>query len=196
MQNLCKDTIFTHFIYSAELSTPVEEVYAACLLLKNTYNTTINSNRNGWQSPGFSDGAAPSVIFESLKAEVIQFANQISDAERLGLEFKVGNWWANISESNAYNVVHSHPGTDLVVVYYAKATDQSGELVLIRNDSSLSSNLFTNRPQESRFPLKPQAGRAYAFPAWLLHYVELSQDDEDRVSISFNLCAYGLGGIN
>lgn len=193
MQNLRKDTIFTNFIYSVELSTPAEETHAACLLLKDTYNTTANSNRNGWQSPGFGS-AAPSVIFESLKAEVIQFANKIADTEQLGFSFKVANWWANVSKSDAYNVVHSHPGTDLVVVYYAKATDKSGELVLIRNDSSLSSNLFNNRPYETRFPLKPQAGRAYAFPAWLLHYVELSQDDEERVSVSFNLC--GAGGLN
>lgn len=193
MQNLRKDTIFTNFIYSVELLTPAEEVHAACLLLKDTYNTTANSNRNGWQSPGFGS-TAPSVIFESLKAEVIQFANKIADTEQLGFSFKVANWWANVSKSDAYNVVHSHPGTDLVVVYYAKATDKSGELVLIRNDSSLSSNLFNNRPYETRFPLKPQAGRAYAFPAWLLHYVELSQDDEERVSVSFNLCE--AGGLN
>lgn len=193
MQNLRKDTIFTNFIYSVELLTPAGEVHAACLLLKDTYNTTANSNRNGWQSPGFGS-TAPSVIFESLKAEVIQFANKIADTEQLGFSFKVANWWANVSKSDAYNVVHSHPGTDLVVVYYAKATDKSGELVLIRNDSSLSSNLFNNRPYETRFPLKPQAGRAYAFPAWLLHYVELSQDDEERVSVSFNLCE--AGGLN
>jgi uncharacterized protein (TIGR02466 family) len=193
MQSLRKDTIFTNFIYSVELSTPAEETYAACLLLKDTYNTAANSNRNGWQSPGFGS-TAPSVIFEALKAEVTQFANKIADTEQLGFQFKVGNWWANISKSDAYNVVHSHPGTDLVVVYYAKATDKSGELVLIRNDSSLSSNLFNNRPYETRFPLKPQAGRAYAFPAWFLHYVELSQDDEERVSVSFNLCA--AGGLN
>ena len=195
MKNLCKDTIFTNFIYSAELSTPAEEVHAACLLLKGTYDTAVISNRNGWQSPGFGS-TAPSAVFESLKAEVTQFANQIANTEQLGFSFKVANWWANISKANSYNVVHSHPGTDLVVVYYAKATDKSGELVLIRNDSSLSSSLFNNRPYETRFPLKPQAGRAYAFPAWLLHYVELSQDDEERVSISFNLCVSELGGIN
>lgn len=193
MQNLRKDTIFTNFIYSVELLTPAEEVYSACLLLKDTYNTTANSNRNGWQSPGFGS-TAPSVIFESLKAEVLQFANKIADTEQLGFSFKIANWWANVSKPDAYNVVHSHPGTDLVVVYYAKATDKSGELVLIRNDSSLSSNLFNNRPYETRFPLKPQTGRAYAFPAWLLHYVELSQDDEERVSLSFNLCE--AGGLN
>jgi uncharacterized protein (TIGR02466 family) len=188
MKNVCKDNIFTNFVYSAELLTPVGDLNIASSRLKESYNTAENSNRNGWQSPGFG-GGEPSAVFGALKNEIISFANQIASAERLGFNFKVVNWWVNISAPGAYNVVHSHPGTDLVVVYYVSATDKSGELVLLRNDSSLSSNLFSNRPHELKFPLQPMAGRAYAFPAWLLHYVELSQDEEERISISFNLCA-------
>jgi len=144
-------------------------------------------------SPCFGSGA-PLVVFEALSAQVIEFANTVSVSEQLGAQFKVANWWANINDAGSYNVVHSHPGTDLVVVYYPKVSAQSGNLMLIRNDSALSSSLFNNKRQELSFPLRPETGRAYAFPGWFLHYVEPSQDDEARVSVAFNLCVNG--GIN
>lgn len=193
MKNLCRDSIFTNFIYSAELSVPAAEVYEGCLRLKQNYDTVGNSNRNGWQSPGFGSGA-PLPIFGVLSEKVIELANTVSVNEQLGLKFKMANWWANINDAAAYNVVHSHPGTDLVVIYYPKVSAQSGNLMLIRNDSALSSSLFNNKRQELSFPLRPETGRAYAFPAWFLHYVEPSLDNETRVSVAFNLCVDG--GVN
>lgn len=187
MKNLCRDHIFTNFIYSAELSVSAAEVHDGCVQLKHNYESAGNSNRDGWQSPGFGSGA-PLLVFEALSAQVIEFANTVSASEQLGAKFRVANWWANINDAGAYNVVHSHPGTDLVVIYYPKVSAQSGDLVLVRNDSALSSNLFNNRRRELSFPLRPETGRAYAFPAWFLHYVEPSQDAEPRVSVAYNLC--------
>lgn len=193
MNNLCRDTIFTNFIYSAELSIPAEEVYEGCLQLKQNHANVENSNRNGWQSPGFNSDA-PLPIFTELNNQVAEFAKLVSTGEQLGVGFKIANWWANINDAGAYNVVHSHPGTDLVVIYYPKVSAQSGNLTLVRNDSALSSSLFNNKRLELSFSLKPETGRAYAFPAWFLHYVEPSQDNELRVSIAYNLCVNG--GIN
>jgi len=193
MKNLCRDSIFTNFVYSAELSVSAADIYDACLQLKQSYANAENSNRNGWQSPGFGNGA-PLLVFEALSAQVIEFANTVSASEQLGVQFRMANWWANINDAGAYNVVHSHPGTDLAVIYYPKVSAKSGNLMLVRNDSALSSSLFNNKRQELSFPIQPQAGRAYAFPAWFLHYVEPSQDDECRVSVAFNLCVDG--GVN
>lgn len=187
MKNLCRDTIFTNFVYSAELPVSAAEVYEGCLQLIQSHANAENSNRDGWQSPGFGSGA-PLLVFETLSARVIEFANTVSASEQLGAQFKVANWWANINDAGAYNVVHSHPGTDLVVIYYPKVSAQSGSLVLVRNDSALSSSLFNNRRQELSFLLRPEVGKAYAFPAWFLHYVEPSQDDAPRVSVAYNLC--------
>lgn len=193
MKNLCRDTIFTNFIYSAELLVPAAEVYEGCLQLKQNHANAENSNRNGWQSPGFNSDA-PLPIFTELNNQVIEFAKLVSTDEQLGLKFKIANWWANINDAGAYNVVHSHPGTDLVVIYYPKVSTQSGNLTLVRNDSALSSSLFNNKRLELSFSLQPETGRAYAFPAWFLHYVEPSQDNECRVSVAFNLCVDG--GVN
>lgn len=187
MKNLYRDHIFTNFVYSAELSVPAAEVHDGCVQLKQNYADVGNSNRNGWQSPGFGEGA-PLPIFGVLADKVIEFANTVSASEQLGVQFRVANWWANINDAGAYNVVHSHPGTDLVVIYYPKVSAQSGNLALIRNDSALSSSLFNNKRQELSFYLRPETGRAYAFPAWFLHYVEPSQDSELRISVAYNLC--------
>jgi hypothetical protein len=188
MKNLLKDSIFNNFFYSVELSTPLLDAYDACIGVKNSMPGVQNSNRIGWQSVGFGCGA-PNLVLENLTKEVIEFADHIALVEMLGFNFKIANWWINVNPTNSYNVVHSHPGTDLVVLYYPTVPENSGRLAIVRNDSSLSSNLFINRPEELNFAIQPISGRAYAFPAWFLHYVEPSSSRQERVSIAFNLCA-------
>jgi len=186
MRNFFKDAIFTNFIYSCEFETPSVEVLDACVFLPSCYESVALSNRSGWQSPIFTKDFLHAA-FSSLKSEVLNFAAEVSRMEQLDVNFNVSEFWVNLNSSSAYNVPHPHPGSDLVVVYYADVPKDSGDLVLVRNDSGLNSRLFINKPREFHFSLKPQTGRAYAFPAWLLHYVEAGQSVDVRVSVSFNL---------
>jgi hypothetical protein len=186
MNNFLKDVVFGNFVYSCEFSICQKEVLNACLQLPDRYSGVVFSNRQGWQSPGFK-GRAPYDILDELAREALVFSNEVGRLEQLNTGFDVETFWVNINNAAAYNVAHAHPGADLVVVYYAKVPPHSGDLVLVRNDGGVISRLLTKKPAQFHFNISPQAGRAYAFPAWLLHYVEASQAEDLRVSVSFNV---------
>jgi uncharacterized protein (TIGR02466 family) len=187
MNNLFKDTIFSSFVYSCEFDICPASVSETCLRLPEEYEGVVVSNRRGWQSPGFR-GQTPYNVLNELALKVLDFSREVSRIEQLNIEINIDNFWVNINPANAYNMAHTHPGSDLVVVYYAKVPENSGDLFLVRNDSALSNSLFINSSTNKlQFGVSPQVGRAYAFPAWLLHYVEASESEDSRVSISFNM---------
>jgi uncharacterized protein (TIGR02466 family) len=117
--------------------------------------------------------------------EAFDFANSVLMIHNTKQKISKMTWWININPEQSYNVLHSHPKADLSVVYYAQV--DSGELVLMRNDGAMHLELFTKQPMSLRFPVQPEVGRFYAFPAHLLHYVQTNQTKADRISIAYNM---------
>lgn len=113
-----------------------------------------------------------------------------------GLTIEVVNGWVNINnpgrEQLNNNYYHMHGGYFLSFVYYAKVNQNSGNLVLnpphnmldyVLNEHLLENiNLFNHQ----RWHVKPEVGKLVCFPAWITHFAESNQSNEDRISFAFN----------
>lgn len=187
MKNILSDVIFPSFVTSGE----VEDIDNEALLIEiyqlKLEDDGINrSNKNGWHSKVYYDNA-PKENLNKLLIEAGRFGNDVLNFHKLGNHITSIDWWINVSPQYSYNILHAHPKSDLSVVYYPKVDSESSKLSIIRNDAALHTNLFHNHPDYYHYMIQPVVGRLYAFPSYLLHYVQSNMEDDDRVSIAFNL---------
>lgn len=174
--------IFPSFITSCipdiNLYTLVEECYE----IEKSCDSISNSNAGGYHSPTFSGDK-----FLSLLEVTKTFSNDLLHQKGLGLQVKEIEYWLNINKSNHYNVLHSHGRADLIGIYYVSLPENSGNFVVLRNDGSQYCDLYENRADMLEYVTEPEVGRLYLLPGHLWHYVEASQSEKDRISISFNI---------
>ena len=103
--------------------------------------------------------------------------------------------WININGKNSRNVDHNHPKCNLAGCFWIKANENSGEIVLKNPNTFTHYNLMEIIKEETKEDLffkfnhkiKPVEGTIVMFPADLIHSVSPNNDDEDRISIAFNL---------
>jgi uncharacterized protein (TIGR02466 family) len=102
--------------------------------------------------------------------------------------------WANVHTRGGYHTRHIHPATvQLSGVYYAKAPTGCGDLVF--HDLSRFLGLWAAAPStlevtdhnRSQLAVKPEAGLAVLFPAYVMHEVEANRSDGERVGIAYNI---------
>lgn len=148
------------------------------------------SNRGGWQSNDIDvfKHKELSVVAEILKEKIAFLTSQLNRSVFNSLDFD--NAWVNINKKHDYNVKHSHPGVAFSGCIYLKAPEDSGSIVFDRPDTKL---LFPI-PKDVYNPVlfnntsyKPRAGLVVIFPSWIEHEVTMSNSDEDRISIAFNM---------
>ena len=156
------------------------------LSFENKSNSrTINpgSNRGGFQSE-------PSERFDAIPSEFIEHVQSIFMNFPL---YKFTNWWVNINKKGDYNVSHTHPGSDLTVIWFL--TDNNRTLNLDNPNSHNRYKLQQVLPQTqqnslnigSSILLDAHAGDFIVFPADIRHSVEEHKLDTSKVSVSFNL---------
>lgn len=190
------EDIFPTKLYSAILDVDNNEIIDECYNMRTRDPEGKQfSNYNGWQSVSYSGkdlacwNEYPGI--SELGAKMILFANDACGSEDLEIEFSQGNitWWVNINNQFCYNVFHSHPKTDMVGLYYPKIEqdEPQGKITLVRTDGSMNHELYSNRGDYNYFDIKAEEGRAYLFPAHLLHFVSPNHTMKDRISISFNI---------
>ena len=133
------------------------------------------SNRGGYQSP--SPNGVDDIPFEYAD----YFINKLEFLPR----FRVNNWWLNINYKGNYNVVHTHPMTDLAVVWYM--TDNHG-LLKIRNPVAHQRwNVLDKLNIGIEKSIHATAGDIVVFPADIEHEVESHELREPRICLSFNI---------
>jgi len=132
------------------------------------------SNKGGFQSLGeTSFDKFP--FFEYIK-EKLSFLPPV----------EYGNWWVNINRKGNYNIAHTHPGTDLSVVWYL-TNNFSSPIRFISPFQYERSKLYALMGLHSEHIFKCDVGDILVFPGDLMHYVEQNESDEPRVTVSFNL---------
>ena len=154
------------------------------------------SNYDGWHSDYD--------LFERREEPVRQLCQFFTAASRLVLSRYwdkadvtkrklLFNGWVNVSGQHALNTIHSHVGYHISGVYYVKVPKPtkrfSGSLQFINSQTA------TVGPNEDlwdkMFPAKhtidPQEGRLLMFPSTLKHWVYPNAEDEDRISVAFNV---------
>ena len=146
----------------------VEELYQGAYQFKDRYKSNILSNQGGYQTPPFS--------LENFHPQGIQYIKEVTtEIGKCEIE-----WWYNINPTGAWNLPHTHPGSDFALVWYL--TDSDGLLKLL---SPFSQRVKTvDRPY---YNINAKKGDIIIFPSDIMHFVMANQRKEDRICISMNL---------
>jgi len=100
--------------------------------------------------------------------------------------------WFNVNPKSGFNIPHVHGGI-VSGVYYVASKENSGNIVFKNPASNIVYHCeadFVNSYNEvnsSSWCFSPKPGLLLLFPSWLEHYVHPNLNDEDRISISFNV---------
>jgi uncharacterized protein (TIGR02466 family) len=99
--------------------------------------------------------------------------------------------WININGRGAFNKPHNHPDCLLSGCYYVQVPESvdptSGQIEFLdprAGANMVSSPYLAFRPSMG---LRPRAGQLLIFPAYLAHWVLPNAEDQDRISIAFNI---------
>lgn len=185
--NSASDIIFTDFVHSVETDANLEYIESELKRISEDSQGTSRSSRGGYHSDLYDHNhKCGSGVLEELIDGATWYSTEYLRSNYSGFKQSVAlnNWWFMINSKGDYNVPHAHSNTDLSMVFYVKTPEDCGELVLQRNDGAR----YTNLPLQKYFNITPKAGRLYIFPAHIVHWVEASQADTERISIVANLC--------
>lgn len=190
--NILSDTIFPSFVYSCEPDLDLKEFKKEIYQLQEEKGNIQRSNCGGYHSPLF-DSKKESEFkdyknLHNLSLITKEFTQHVINEENLMCTVSHFQFWVNINKLYHYNAFHNHGNTtDLIAIYYITIPKNSGRLVFMRNDGSQYSPLYGSREDLRKFIIEGQKGRLYILPAHMWHFVEASQSDKDRISISFNI---------
>lgn len=183
--------IFINFLAVDSLRLDNERLAKFCLDRKRNSAGRVISNGGGWQSENI-DLATPELA--ELFAEVQKRLDEVHRAFEFSTSLRqvIAESWININQKGHFNYSHDHPGSLFSAVYYVKGGADKGELELktpiaphtytISQEMVGSFNAFTGHAMV----LPPVTGDLLIFPSWLLHRVNMSRSEEDRISIAFN----------
>jgi uncharacterized protein (TIGR02466 family) len=183
--------IFINFLAVESLSLDNAGIEKFCLDKKKNSAGRVISNGGGWQSENL---APDTPELAELFAEVRQRLDEVHRYFEFNPSMRqvITEAWININQKGHFNYSHDHPGSLFSAVYYVKGGADKGDLELktpitphtytISNEMVGSFNAFTGHAMV----IPPVTGDLLIFPSWLLHRVNMSQSDEDRISIAFN----------
>lgn len=156
-------------------------------------NDSKRSNLNGYQSANI----VQNIIFDPLHRFIMQQLKYVlSDCEMSNCVAEIKRSWFNVNTKQSSNLLHTHTST-FSGVYYLKANKNSGKICFV-NLAMLNSwngyNLLDKRDNRSHytfvsdtFYFNPIEGQILIWQSHIPHYVMPNDDDEDRISISFNI---------
>jgi len=202
MNKIVEHALFISSCYSTEIDTVDNaELNKHILSLESQSPSASKSNRGGWQSQPFYEGALDSDIVKDLFKQLLPAAQTITDSWKLGVKLKSFNYWYNVNRRNNYNAPHSHPISFISGVYYSKVPKDSGSIVFVRSENETDrmhfqttyiadNNLTVDDPRvNTDHWFQPKEGLLLLFPGHLKHSVDqnLTDDKDDaRISLSFN----------
>jgi uncharacterized protein (TIGR02466 family) len=183
--------IFINFLAVDSLRLDNDRIEKFCLERKRSSAGRVISNAGGWQSDNL-DPTTPELA--ELFAEVGKRLDEVHRAFEFNPSLRqvITEAWININQKGHVNYSHDHPGSLFSCVYYVKGGADKGALEFktpiaahtyaISNEMIANFNAFTGHAMV----IPPVTGDLLIFPSWLLHRVNMSQSDEDRISIALN----------
>ena len=147
------------------------------------------TNAGGWHSTTDMNRKEE---YNVLIKELFAMQYEIFKKEFLTQKPVLGNMWANINYPGNANRPHLHPNSLFSGVYWIKAPEKSGNLMLYEPRPGVHTTM-PNR-KEVKLPselwreihYQPKAGTAIMFPSWLWHEVKPNESNDIRISVSFN----------
>ena len=129
----------------------------------------VRSTRGGYQSNHALDETYP----EALK----YIRSHLETIEGLNFPHQIMNSWANINQEGNYNMPHNHGFDGFAGVLFV--TDAPG-LHILNPSVGVKYNEMKKSP-------KGNSGEIILFPRSLLHWVEPSNSEKDRITFAFNV---------
>lgn len=154
------------------------------------------SNEGGWQSREIQHEPHAEIqkLVEELERCSQEMHMELGFREKLSQ--KVSAMWININEKGDRNILHFHDRSIFSGVFYLKikAKHDEGSLSLRSPNYMtimsqwISKNIVEdfNFANSGGWQMWMPAGNLLIFPSWLEHEVMPHNNDEDRISISFN----------
>ena len=145
--------------------------------------SVIKSNRGGWQSELVNP---EDENYRPLVDEIVLFVRYLNLNVK---EIKIAQLWTNVNKRNDYNIIHQHGQYHLSGTYYVKVPKNSGRIVFRDPRPGAIGNVFMNSKfDKGEFKnLNLMEGLLAIWPSYLDHFVEPSNSDEERISISFDI---------
>ena len=95
------------------------------------------------------------------------------------------NYWTNINQPGARNVLHSHTSASLSCVYYVQGTG-TGSLRIL-NPANILGDCNPKSPFVRDFTFTPSDRDLIMWPSWLPHEVEPNLSQRERINVVFDI---------
>lgn len=117
------------------------------------------------------------------------FAQYLQVVGKAGTGMRLDSAWASVYGRGHFVPQHTHPLSHLSMVFYAAATDGTGQLVF---DNPARGHFQHFYPPELcwmpyRYSIQPKKGLFVVFPSYLTHNTEPHESDDYRVIYSANV---------
>ena len=147
-------------------------------------------DKSGYTS-AYNHNLAEQEQFDELhKVTVKQIEKYLRVVGVKNMQFGLTNSWASIYGEGHFVPEHTHPMAHLSVVFYAAATEGTGEIIF--NNPAYSSYAMTygggagGSLFNDKFPVSPKKGMMIVFPSFIPHGTRPHEDTEERVIFSVN----------
>jgi len=117
---------------------------------------------------------------EIIKHEVKLYTNRLDQVDSCPLDTLLyGQCWANVMRKGEVIRVHSHASWKLGDYSYL-----SGNICVQTNETS---TYYLTPYYEHTYQLQNKDGTIVLFPSWLKHYTDDVKNDEERITLGFDL---------
>jgi uncharacterized protein (TIGR02466 family) len=185
--------VFSSFVVSDTLtSIDNAELKKYAYDVKKSSPGVVRSNFYGWQSGAL---IKPNPEIQKLVNEILSRAESVKTECGLKSSARtfINHLWININPKSGFNRPHIHTDCVMSGAYYVSVGPKKGDILFKNPASNLQYHLQDqfvdnyNSVSSANWTITPKEGQLLLFPAWLEHYVEPNLNDEDRISISFNI---------
>ncbi len=181
-----KSVIFTDSIFTTTLDNTYIKEHINYLFQKELQKNNLDnkSNVGGRQTKNIIDKKYVDFFTKPVIEGLRSF--NVKDCK---MDFYYG--WINENVKNSYNNIHTHGRSHFSGVYYVKVPKDSGNLIFRRNDNTVEmqcyDEFFQGTDSNILTTITPYEGLFVLFPSHMLHFVSINNNDETRISTSFNI---------
>lgn len=183
--------IFQTGLYFDFLDLDNHKIKQLCVETFNKNVSTQVSNKGGHQI--HIDDLS---LFDYFCDYIIEHAQiYCSDIGMKQLSLEIKDLWINFNNKNNWNFPHNHLGSGAIIsgVYYVQTDNNSGDITFLNPDNGFNAifnetgNKIFTPYNSSKWCVSPKERKLLLFPSSLVHLVEPSSSDQERISISFNI---------
>jgi len=172
--------------------------------VEKTKNNEPNTMPDSWSCDLYTTMGSPTTLLEHkeykpLRDVIMHELNEFARDLNLNIDqfpLRITDCWLNVYGEGHAQEVHNHANSVLSGIYYVKAPEGSGALVIQSPyaDSMFSAPVIQNDGLNLlHINVQPQEGMMILFRSFVKHSVKPNRIKEERISIAFNATMDVLG---